>query len=182
MIIHACAPISMLDLGNWTDTPFAEHGAILNMAIDYPVRVTIRPRRRGGVMIRTSVQHRIHGSGGGERSCPMEYDLLRAAAHYFGVEGVEADLCYHLPPECGLSATASAMVAMTAALAHYTGKSYAPHQLATVAHQLHSAALNQPLGLHGHMAAAQGGIALYRITPHPRVFPSPVALDSALIF
>jgi len=180
MTIHASAPVSILDLGNWTDTPFAEHGAVLNIAVDYPVQVTVRSRKRPGVMVRTQVTQRALESGGGERSCPLEYDLLRAAARYFSVDGIEADLCYSLPPECGVSAHASAMVVLTAAVAAFAGKNYTPMQISGIAHRLHSEALGQPLGVHGHMAATMGGIALYRTTPHPRVFATPLTLTTEL--
>ena len=44
--VHATAPIRACDLGGWTDTWFAGHGAVLNVAVTPLVEVRIDVHRR----------------------------------------------------------------------------------------------------------------------------------------
>ena len=48
MIIEAVASNRVGDFGGWTDTWFAESGAVVNFAIDLFARVTLRTRKRPG--------------------------------------------------------------------------------------------------------------------------------------
>lgn len=41
-IVHAVAPIRICDIGGWTDTWFAKHGAIFNIAVYPYVEVQVR--------------------------------------------------------------------------------------------------------------------------------------------
>ena len=45
--MHATAPIRICDLGGWTDTWVARHGAILNIAVSPRVEVSVRAFARG---------------------------------------------------------------------------------------------------------------------------------------
>ncbi|MHB9133516.1 MAG: GHMP family kinase ATP-binding protein [Armatimonadota bacterium] len=184
MITYASAPNRILGIGSWTDTAFAEHGAVLNCAINYSVQVVIQPRARTGVAVCPRKAGTEEAAEPIDKlACLAHDDTLRAVARQFGITGVEAYISYNIPPGGGLGTTAAVAVALTGALAHYAGCALDPHQVAVIAHRLHCEELGRVCGMHSFMAAAFGGLALYEFTPYPRVFATPltdIALQQAL--
>ena len=43
MIVKAMAPARVCDFGGWTDTWFAKHGRVMNIAVDLYAKVIISP-------------------------------------------------------------------------------------------------------------------------------------------
>ncbi len=168
MAIHASAPYRMLDIGSWTDTPFAEHGMALNCAIEPGVRVTLEARARDHASVWLRTTPAPYGT----------FDVLRLAARYFAVDGLAVWVESPWVTGSGVGAGAAIAVALTGALARYAGQQHTPHQLACIAHRLYSEALGTPCGMQSFMAAALGSIALYRVEPYPRVFTQPLALPA----
>jgi galactokinase/mevalonate kinase-like predicted kinase len=166
MIVHACAPTCLLEVGTWTDTEFAEHGATLGFASTFYTRVSLYPRGDARLVVR-SLQ-------------PNHSDLeqfFRAASRYFGLYGVEVQVTVDLPEEIGVDFFPASAVAITGALPRVAERNSTPHQLALIAHGIQSGETNCPCGVQGFLTAAHGGVLLSDISPFPRAFPTPVELD-----
>lgn len=171
MIIHASAPNRILDIGSWSATAFAEHGAVLNCAVSLYARVTIRALRHGGTVVFGRQQAAAHD----DVQCILSLDLslsefIRAAKHYFEIDGLEILVSSDLPSGYGTGTTAAVRVAMVAALAHVVGERLTPQRIALIAHRLQCEEVGLACGLQSYLAAATGGLTLDRITPYPRVF------------
>jgi galactokinase/mevalonate kinase-like predicted kinase len=171
MIVRTSAPNHILDIGSWTDTAFAEHGAVLNGAIDAFTHVSLRPRSRRGVAVR-------HDADGGV----LAYrDFLQVVAGYFEVDGFEATIRQDNPAGLGLGASAATAVALTAAVARYAGRNYHNLQIAIIAHRIRSEECERPCAMQGYLAAALGGLSLYRLAPYPRAFAESVPEEGSVV-
>lgn len=168
MMVFASAPLRILDIGSWTDAAFAEHGAALNCAIARYARVCVTAREKAGVELH------LHSVACGPQF-QLIGDAFRALARHFALDGIAVWARADLPPGTGVGATASVVVALTAALAHYAAANLSPVQLALLAHQIVSEEVGRVCGTHSHLAAALGGVGLYRTAPYPRVFTTPLA-------
>jgi len=169
----------IFDIGSWTDTPSAEHGAVLTCAIDCAIHVTLRNRQRGGHDVQTHYGVLPHGQQA--RPVPFENDFFRLVLDYFNSSGIDAEVTGDVPPGFGLGGTAAVAVALTAAVGLFAGKSCTPHQLASIAHQLYLELMGRPYEMQGFLSAAIGGIALQRLTPYPRVFVQSVPLSEEVM-
>ncbi|HEY3379180.1 MAG TPA: hypothetical protein VGL77_16995 [Armatimonadota bacterium] len=167
--MHACAPTSQLEIGTWTDTAFAEHGAVFCCATRALAQVQLRPC--------TGSRCRLHAAHTGE----LETFLHRAAG-YFDLAGIEAHCLTETPcPETSSYLMAAHAVALTGALACLANRFLTPHQLASIAHRILCEEMGQPCGVQRFMAAALGGISLYDISPFPRTFPIPLDLPDEVL-
>ena len=54
-IVNATAPVRICDIGGWTDTWFAEHGDVVNLAVAPYVRVQIFAREQAEGLPRITV-------------------------------------------------------------------------------------------------------------------------------
>ena len=178
MIVHASAPSRILDIGSWTDTPFAEYGAALNCAVSIFAHVTLLPRTRTGVTVRYEGSATLPPALRNHFACE---EMLRALARYFEVEGFEAGVRTDAAVDSGLGVTAATAVALTAAVAKYAGAAYTPLQLALIAHRIRCEELGRHCGLQSFLTAALGGVNLYRIEPYPRAFATPVPAGTELL-
>jgi galactokinase/mevalonate kinase-like predicted kinase len=162
MRIYARAPLRILDMGCWTDTPFAEHGMTWSCAI----------RRYAWVCLDEAAAP----------GCAAPFTpLWRAGLREFGVPALACTVTTDLPARCGFGVTAAVAVALTAALARLRGRLLRPLALALVAHRLAQETLGHPCGLEGHLSASRGGAALHAIAPYPRALPAAPTLGPAAL-
>lgn len=165
MVIHARAPICLFELGGWTDTAFAEHGAVFSCTAASSAHVSLSLQR--------GTELRINAA---ERPTPDLRAYCHAAARYFGLAGLVVHISSDLPSPHGVDAFPAFTVALAGAMALLAEKPYAPRQLAVIAHGLVCEDLQCPYGIQRFMAAAHGGIGLYDITPFPRALATPTNL------
>src|SRR3954452_16878064 len=125
-IINAVAPIRICDNGGWTDTWFAKHGKVFNIAV-YPyaeVQVAVYARAKGNTG-RPRVT--IFAENYGERFAIDErqsgsyakHPLLEAAIEYMHVPedvAVEVSIFSEAPVGCSTGTSAAVSVAMVGAL------------------------------------------------------------------
>ena len=75
MIVHACAPTRLLDIGSWSDTAFAEHGAVLNCAMSVHAWVSVHSRARKGFSLTVKDTSLTHGNTAAARPAdPISFE------------------------------------------------------------------------------------------------------------
>lgn len=183
MIVKAWAPNRILDFGGWTDTWFAERGAVLNFAVNLYARVVIRTRARPGVSITASDYGQvIEMTSVDAIYYNGEHDLLKAAVKVMGLDRIDVQVHTDVPPGCGTGSSAAVSVALLGALGMLAGRYQRPHEVARLAHELETKELKIESGVQDQIAAAVGGIGYHDIYQYPFVSSTPVRVEQATIW
>lgn len=185
-IINSSAPIRICDNGGWTDTWFAGHGEVFNVAVAplAEVRIALLPAREGVPRVV------LHPENLGE---PYEvrhdtapwgpHPLLEAA---IASMNVPSDLRLHIsvrsevPAGAGTGTSAAVTVALLGALDELTPGRMAPHEVAMAAQRVETERLGRQCGIQDQIAAAHGGINHIEISAYPEARVSPLNLAPAL--
>jgi len=155
MIVKAIAPARILDFGGWTDTWFAKHGRVLNIAVDLYSKVVIATREQPGAsIIAQDYGEAIEIADPSDILYDGKHDLLKAALSVTKVDGVDISVYSDVPPGCGTGSSAAVSVALIGALAVLADMHLTPHEVAALAHKLRLSSL-------GYRAA-------FRIRSRPR--------------
>ena len=181
--IDAWAPVRICDVGGWTDTWFARHGCVFNIAVSPGVEVRISARPRA-----ISEPHvTLHAVNYGERYAvePTRegggpHPLLEAAIADLAPPpdtAVEVSVRSDVPPGCGTGTSAAVMVALVAALDRLGGGGMTPADIAQRAHRIEVERLGLQSGIQDQWAAALGGINLIEIDAYPEARVSPVKVS-----
>lgn len=184
-VISSVAPIRICDLGGWTDTWFAKHGRVLNIAVYPYAEVQIQVFERG---IGPSVE--IHAENYGERytldSVGGVYDrhpLLEAALEFMQIPknlALRISIFSEAPAGCSTGTSASVSVALIGALDRLTPGQMTPHEVARAAHRIETDLLGQQCGVQDQLASAFGGINFIEILDYPHAIVSPIQLPNSL--
>ncbi len=178
MIVRGRSPVRICDIGGWTDTHFAEHGAVCNLAVTLYAHVLVRSLESSdSVMIRALD---MHADVNIDNVKSVEYDgnldLLKAAVKRMDIQGgCEAIIWSDAPPGSGVGSSASVGVGMIDALARFSGKRLPPHTVAKFAHELETDELGLECGVQDQYAAAFGGVCFMDIS-YPQVEISRLAV------
>lgn len=185
-IVHATAPIRVCDLGGWTDTWFAEQGAVLNMGVYPYAEVEIAVTGTAPGKERKIV---IHAANFGDRyvieGWPKEYDkhpLLEACIDIMELPrdlSFEVNLFSHAPAGCSTGTSASVSVALLAALDMLTPGRLTPHEIARLAHRVETEKLELQCGIQDQLAAAYGGVCFIEMFQYPHASVSQLLLPEA---
>lgn len=184
-IINAVAPIRICDNGGWTDTWFAGHGKIFNIAV-YPyaeVQIQVYPYDGSGDRVV------IHAENYGDhyaRDLRMtgwqKHPLLEAAIHRMHVP---EDIALHLtifseaPGGASTGTSAAVTVALVGALDRLTPGRLTPHEVAYTAWAIETEELGQQSGIQDQLASAYGGINYIEMFQYPTASVSPIQIPNA---
>jgi D-glycero-alpha-D-manno-heptose-7-phosphate kinase len=183
VIVKAWAPNRILDFGGWTDTWFAQRGAVLNFAVDLYAQAVVSTRARPGVSITAEdFGETVEIVSPGDAAYDGKHDLLKAAVNVMGIDRVDAYVYSDVPAGCGTGSSAAVSVALLGALALLTGRYYRPHEIARLAHELETKELKIESGVQDQIAAAVGGIGYHSIEPYPAVSTSPIRLRPEVVW
>ena len=184
-VISSVAPIRIADFGGWTDTWFARHGKVLNIAV-YPyaeVQVHVFPRGDRPLV-------EIHAENYGERytldNVGGEYQrhpLLEAAFEYMGVPddlALRVSIFSEAPAGCSTGTSAAVSVALIGALDQLSPGRLTAHEVARAAHRIETELLGQQCGVQDQLASAFGGINFIEIIDYPHSIVSPILLPNHL--
>jgi D-glycero-alpha-D-manno-heptose-7-phosphate kinase len=166
--VTATAPVRVCDLGGWTDTWFAGHGLVVNVAVAPGVtaRVTRHPRGTRPAPVTIDAPDLPGGAD----------DLLWAVVEHVGAgsDDLEIAVAGTVPPGAAMGTSAAVTVALLAALRALAVPAAA--ELAAEAHAVEVARLGREGGVQDQVAAAHGGINRIDIDAYPatRVTPIPV--------
>jgi len=183
-IINSLAPIRICDIGGWTDTWFAGHGRVLNIAVSpfAEVQVAAWPatQREPGIT--------LHIEDYGDRYQVDrarrwgQHPLLEAAIEYMRVPD---DLCLEIslhslaPSGASTGTSAAVTVALVGALDALTPGRMSPHEAAQAAHRIETELLCQQSGIQDQLSSAYGGINDIDMYEYPRAQVSPLRLPEA---
>ncbi len=186
-IINATAPIRICDLGGWTDTWFAERGAVFNIGV-YPyaevqVTVTETPPGEDRKII-------IHAENFGDRylldAGPIEYDkhpLLEASIDIMEIPenlSFEVNLFSNAPAGCSTGTSAAVSVALLAALDALTPGRLTPHEIASLAHRVETEKLGLQCGIQDQLCSAYGGICYIEMYAYPHASVSQIVVSNSV--
>jgi D-glycero-alpha-D-manno-heptose-7-phosphate kinase len=179
-LIHATAPIRICDVGCWTDTWFARHGHVLNVAVAplAEVRIAVHPAGVPGERVR------LHAVDFGKPyfvPAPGPpwgpHPLLEAAIASVDVPGdarLEIEVRSQAPPGAGTGTSAAVTVALLGALQALTPARLTPREIAAAAHRIETERLFRQCGIQDQIAAACGGISSIEMDAYPHATVSPV--------
>jgi D-glycero-alpha-D-manno-heptose-7-phosphate kinase len=186
MIVTTIAPIRICDCGGWTDTWFARHGRVFNVAVGpcATVRVeTFAPTAHRPRLV-------IHAVDFGERYAPLRrpgawdrHPLLEAAIDALPVPdevAMEVSVSCAVPPGASTGTSAAVTVALLGALDRVRGGSMGRRDLARAAHAVETDRLGQQSGIQDQICSAMGGLNLIEMTAYPEADVRALPLSAAL--
>ena len=183
-IINATAPIRICDIGGWTDTWFAGHGKVLNIAVNPGVEVKVKVRPAGSPPASVILEVKNYGDryayelGAG----PGHHPLLEAAIEEIGLPAnasVEISISSEVPAGSSTGTSASTTVALIGALDALTPGPMTPRQVAYAAHRVETERLKVQSGIQDQLCAAYGGINYIEISPYPDACVSQLSVPDA---
>ncbi|NTU78592.1 MAG: GHMP kinase [Chloroflexales bacterium] len=187
-IIRAAAPIRICDTGGWSDTWFAGHGTVFNIAVTPGAEVAIvvypRAARRAQVV--------LHAENYGERlalvpgqAVPPSHRLLAAAVSELPPPediAVEVSIYSEVPAGCSTGTSAAVCVALLAALDRLTPGQMTAHELAYAAHRVETHRLGLQSGIQDQLCAAYGGVNFIEMFAYPHASVSQLRLPEATLW
>ena len=182
--VSISAPTRIADLGGWTDTWFAGHGAVCHLAVWPGVDVRIAPYDGPpGVQVRLrNFAREWHWSvGTPPQVCPDP--LIGACLDEAEIpDGAWVlNVGSSVPPGASMGTSASLCVAALAALDQLRGAAIDAASLARRAHLVETLRLSQQSGIQDQWAAAAGGAALIEMARYPSAQRTPLALSPETI-
>lgn len=185
-IINSVAPIRICDNGGWTDTWFAGHGCIFNIAV-YPyaeVQIDVRPWE--GISERIV----IHAENYGERyalknepKTPYRHPLLEAAIEYMRIPrdlAFEVNLFSEAPVGASTGTSAAVTVALIGALDRLTPGRMTAHEVAAAAQIIETEKLGQQCGIQDQICSAYGGINYIEMFQYPHASVSSIQVPNSV--
>jgi D-glycero-alpha-D-manno-heptose-7-phosphate kinase len=180
-VITAQAPVRICDCGGWTDTWFAGHGQVFNVAVSPCVEVQIvtaaAPSGQGSVVVQAENFH--------ERFAPVAgppwgaHPLIDAAVAHVGVPAdmaAEITIYSDIPAGAGTGTSAAVIVALVAGLRHLGGLPADPAVVARAAHAIEVERLGRESGIQDQIAAAHGSVNFIEMPAYPEAIVSSVSL------
>jgi D-glycero-alpha-D-manno-heptose-7-phosphate kinase len=184
--INAVAPTRVCDLGGWTDTWFAGHGTVLNIAVYPYVEVQLRMDEQTGTGDRIVISAENYNEVYAIDPKEIVYDkhpMIEAAIDLMKVPAecaFQINIYSDAPPGASMGTSAAVSVALVGALARYLEKQLTPHEVASLAHSIETDMLGMQCGIQDQLASAYGGICYMDMHefPHASVsslqIPNPV--------
>jgi D-glycero-alpha-D-manno-heptose-7-phosphate kinase len=180
--VNAIAPIRICDIGGWTDTWFAGHGNVFNIAVSPHVKVHIAVHAIGMPANRIVLDAENYGDryafAPGE--LPGRHPLLEAAVDDIGLPdeiSVEINVASAAPAGSSTGTSAAATVALIAALDALTPGRMTPHELACAAHRIEVERLGMQSGIQDQLCAAYGGVNYIEMSSYPHASVSQIPLS-----
>ncbi len=172
-VVKSIAPVRICDLGGWTDTWFAEHGCVCNIAVAPCVEVLIRVFPADSRSARITVhaenfRERFDLSHGSEAR--YRYPLIEAAIQHLEPPSdvsLEISVYSDVPPGASTGTSASVLVALVGALDCLTPGRMSAHEIAMEAHRVEVETLGQQSGVQDQLASVYGGINFIDIVKYP---------------
>ena len=185
-VVNSVAPIRICDNGGWTDTWFARHGKVFNIAV-YPyaqvqMQVFARRGRRASITINAENFNQRY-SIAPPNGFYDKHPLLEAAIDYMKVPpGLQIEVSIHsqAPSGCSTGTSAAVSVALIGALDCLSPGRMTPHEVAQAAHRIETDLLHQQCGIQDQVASAFGGINYIDIHDYPSYTASQLRVADSL--
>ncbi len=185
-VINSIAPTRVCDNGGWTDTWFAQHGQIFNIAVTPGVEVQIAVYPRATQADRVIVQAENYGQSFTVDPGSGQWPQHRLIAAAFDLLHIPDDIALTvtvysgMPPGASVGTSAALAVALIAALDCLTPGRKTAHELAYAAHAVETQLLKQQSGIQDQLAAAYGGISYIDMINYPHAMVSPIKITESI--
>ena len=184
----AFAPIRICDLGGWSDTWFAKHGNVLNIAVRPSAQcvVEVDDSPAAGERFFISVDDYGERYGLDPRNITFgKHPLLDACVKSLSIpRGLDVEVSLHssVPGGSSTGTSAAITVALLGALDCLTNTTHRmmPHELAAKAHEVETVLLRQQSGIQDQICSAYGGICYIEMTDYPNAKVTRVPVKSGV--
>ena len=185
-VMNAVAPIRICDIGGWTDTWFAGHGSIFNIAVYPYVEIQIHITEYSEKQNRITINLENFGDTYDVNPDAISYDkhpLIEAA---IDVMEIPKDIAFRIniysaaPPGASTGTSASVSVALIGALDSLTSGRLTPHEAAMLAHALETEKLGLQCGIQDQLCSAYGGINFIQMHAFPHASVSSIRIPNAV--
>lgn len=183
-VINSAAPVRICDNGGWTDTWFAGHGRVVNIAVAPYVTVQLLVYRRGSrpdhLVLHVEDYGQRYALVPGQGDQDRHHPLLEAAIEQSeGLDGIDLEVWISsaAPAGCATGTSAALSVALLGALDTLTPGRLSPHQVAEAAHRLEVEVLGLQSGIQDQLCSAYGGINDIDMFDYPHARVSQVRLS-----
>ena len=185
-VINSVAPIRICDNGGWTDTWFAEYGAIFNIGVYPYAEAQLKVLRREEVDDRIV----IHAENYGERFTVQpgnrewnHHPLLEAAVEYMDIPddvAFEVSIYSEAPAGASTGTSAAVTVALVGSLDMLTPGRMTPYEVAQTAQKIETEMLKQQCGIQDQLCSAFGGISYIEMYQYPHASVSQLHVSDAI--
>jgi D-glycero-alpha-D-manno-heptose-7-phosphate kinase len=182
-IVNSVAPIRICDNGGWTDTWFAGHGQIFNIAVYPCVEVQLvvyprsaRPERIVIIAENYGERYAVHTELGWDR-----HPLLEACIQSMQVPedlALEVRLYSDAPPGASTGTSAAVSVALIGALDRLKPGYMTPYQVAQAALRVETELLGLQSGIQDQICAAYGGLNYIEMSAYPNASVSQIQVPN----
>jgi D-glycero-alpha-D-manno-heptose-7-phosphate kinase len=185
-ILNAAAPIRICDIGGWTDTWFAGHGTIFNIAVYPYVEVQIHLVDAAELESRVVINLENFNERFAVDPKQLAYDkhpLIEAALDVMAIPedvSFEVNIFSTAPPGASTGTSAAVSVALIGALDSLTSGRLSPHEVAMLAHSLETEKLGLQCGIQDQLCSAYGGINFIQMHAFPHASVSPVLVPNSI--
>jgi D-glycero-alpha-D-manno-heptose-7-phosphate kinase len=190
-VIKSFAPVRICDNGGWTDTWFAEHGEVFNIAVAPYVKVEIVVQDADQVEDRIIIHAvnfddhyifdpNIHSSEKGWQKHP----LLEATIQYMNLPNDKAfdiRISSAIPIGASTGTSAAVTVALIAGLDTCTTGRLKPGEIAQSAQLIETEFLGQQCGIQDQICSAYGGINFIKMEKYPHATVIPIQPPNHLL-
>ena len=172
-VINAVAPTRICDVGGWTDTHFAKHGAVFNIAVYPYVEIQIHSLPIAETKARVVINAENFGDSYSLNPGNVIYDkhpLIEAAIKTMKLPNdiaLKINIFSYAPPGASMGTSAAVSVALTGALDALTLGRLTPHEVAALAHSIETKELGLECGVQDQLASVYGGINFIEIDKFP---------------
>ena len=185
-VINSVAPIRICDNGGWTDTWFAGHGQIFNIAV-YPyaevqIEVYSFHKKKDRIVINAENFGERYVIGrewnGWDRN-----PLLEAAIGFMKIPNemaLEVTIFSEAPSGGSTGTSAAVTVALIGALDQLTPGRLTPHEVASAAHRIETEVLQQQCGIQDQLCSAYGGINYIEMFNYPHASVSSIIVPNSV--
>jgi D-glycero-alpha-D-manno-heptose-7-phosphate kinase len=181
-IINSLAPIRICDNGGWTDTWFAIHGRIFNIAVTpyAEVQIAVYPCESRENRITINAENYGDRYGFAPEKHWDKHPLLEATIEYMRVPAnldLEVTIHSEAPGGASTGTSAAVAVALIGGLDRLSPGQMTPHEVASAAQKIETEILHQQCGIQDQLCSAYGGINYIEMSHYPHAFVSPVQIS-----
>lgn len=185
-IVNSLAPIRICDNGGWTDTWFARHGKVFNIAVYPYAEVQMHVFENRGERARITINAENYGDRYTIEEPKGSYDkhpLLEASIDFMNIPkevAIEVSIYSEVPSGCSTGTSAAVSVALIGALDCLTPGRMTAHEVARAAHRIETELLKQQCGIQDQIASASGGINYIEMHEYPHAFVSQIRVTEQI--
>lgn len=187
-IVKCIAPIRICDLGGWTDTWFAKHGAVLNIAVYPYVEVIVSAREKQSHEARITIHaenYRDTYDIDPSARAWSKHPLIEASFKMFRLPKelhLDVSIFSEAPVGASTGTSAAVSVAILGALDMIGGCSLTSYEIARKSHYVETEILGYQSGIQDQLSSAYGGINFIEIPNYPEASVSALHLSNSLLW